>query len=225
MARIFLVMLLSFLRRTLYNTWKSHSRQLQVSMRVFNKNFLWIFTISPTQRTHHETTWVCVNNFYWWMPQNLLVLLWFQIIGNTIKALGFHNNNFFRSVKSRCVIQRRIQNHNKDVRWSILQKQLTTFSRSLIAKLQNFQNYKIFQKLYILDIWEHCEYANVICDIIQYLYIEASEKGTHTNTRMKFSLQEFFRWRLCICGDKEGFVEWIPAIKNSAEITFCPKYH
>ena len=39
-ARIFLVILFSFLRRTLYNTWKSHYRQLQVPIMIFDKKAL-----------------------------------------------------------------------------------------------------------------------------------------------------------------------------------------
>ena len=39
-ARIFLVILFSFLRRTLYNTWKNHYTQLQVPTMIFNKKAL-----------------------------------------------------------------------------------------------------------------------------------------------------------------------------------------
>ena len=49
-ARIFLVILFSFVKRTLYNSWKSHYWQLQLPMMIFNKNTLWIFLASPTQR-------------------------------------------------------------------------------------------------------------------------------------------------------------------------------
>ena len=51
---------------------------------IFNKKHLWIFLASPIQKTHHETFWV-------W---TVLVLLWFRIIGKTIKTYGFHNNTF-----------------------------------------------------------------------------------------------------------------------------------
>ena len=49
----------------------------------------------------------------------VLVLLWFRIIGKTIKTLGFNNNahTFARPVKCRCVIHRHIQNpvkHQKE---------------------------------------------------------------------------------------------------------------
>ena len=36
-VRIFLVILFLFIRTTLYNTWKSHHRQLQVPIMIFNK--------------------------------------------------------------------------------------------------------------------------------------------------------------------------------------------
>ena len=39
-AHIYLVILFSFFRRTLSNTWKSHYRQLQVLIMIFNKKAL-----------------------------------------------------------------------------------------------------------------------------------------------------------------------------------------
>ena len=39
-ARIFLVILFSFLRRTIYNTWKNQYTQLQVPTMIFNKKAL-----------------------------------------------------------------------------------------------------------------------------------------------------------------------------------------
>ena len=69
----------------------------------------------------------------------------------------------------------------------------------------------------------------------QYLHVEPSDKGTHTIENMM--LKMFF-----ICTDSsdeqsvfviiclfisffEFTVEWIPAIKNKAEIIFSSKYH
>ena len=55
LATSFLVIIFSFLRRTLYNTWKSHYRQLQVLIRF---KLLWKFPASLTERNHSETFWV-----------------------------------------------------------------------------------------------------------------------------------------------------------------------
>ena len=86
-----------FLRRTLYNTWKSHDKQLQFPIMIFNKKLLWIFLASPTQKNHHETFWVLYRegllmNVSKTVCGIVLVLLWFRTIGKTIKTLGFHNN-------------------------------------------------------------------------------------------------------------------------------------
>ena len=86
-----------FLRRTLYNTWKSHDKQLQFPIMIFNKKLLWIFPASPTQKNHHETFWVLYRegllmNVSKTVCGIVLVLLWFRTIGKTIKTLGFHNN-------------------------------------------------------------------------------------------------------------------------------------
>ena len=54
----------------------------------------------------------------------------------------------------------------------------------------NFQPLAIFAKCLILDIGEGFEYAYIIYDInFQYLHIEPSEKGTHTNKSMTFFLK------------------------------------
>ena len=92
-----------------------------------------------------QVFWVLYREFFLTnVSKIVLVLLWFQIIGKTIKTVYFHNNTdlLYQSwpthtmywvghgpVKSRCVIQRRIQNPVKYLRWSVLRKQLTTFSR------------------------------------------------------------------------------------------------
>ena len=93
--RIFLLILFSFLRRTLYNTWKNHHKQLQVTIMIFNKKRLWMFLASPTQRTHHhETLWIfyqesLLMNFSTIVRGITLVLLWFRIIVKTINKLVF----------------------------------------------------------------------------------------------------------------------------------------
>ena len=96
-ARIFLVMLFSFLKRTLYNTWKGHYRQLQVLIMTLIKKLLWIFVAFRTQRTHQETFWVLYRelllmNVLETVCGIVLVLLWFRIIGKIVKTLVFHNN-------------------------------------------------------------------------------------------------------------------------------------
>ena len=96
-ARIFLVMLFSFLKRTLYNTWKGHYRQLQVLIMTLIKKLLWIFVAFRTQRTHHETFWVLYRelllmNVLETVCGIVLVLLWFRIIGKIVKTLVFHSN-------------------------------------------------------------------------------------------------------------------------------------
>ena len=80
------------------------------------------------QRTHRETFWVLhrelllmnVSKTEW---EIVLVLLWFRIFGNTVKTLSFCNNTH-SSIKSRCIIQRRIQNPIKHLRRSVLPKKL-----------------------------------------------------------------------------------------------------
>ena len=58
------------------------------------------------------------------------------------------------------------------------------------------------------------------------MHIESCAKGTHTNERMTFFLKGFFSWRFFACSwDFKFVVEWIPAIRNNAEITCSPKYH
>ena len=76
----------SFLRRTLHNTWISHYRQLQVPIMIFNKELLWIFLVSPTQRTHIMNPFeICIGNSCYWMSQKqcaqfFLVLLDFELL-------------------------------------------------------------------------------------------------------------------------------------------------
>ena len=57
---------------------------------------MWIFLGSSTQRTHQDTFWVLhrellLMNVSKTVSGIVLVLLWFCIIGKTIKTLGFHN--------------------------------------------------------------------------------------------------------------------------------------
>ena len=129
--------LFSFLKRTLYNTWKSHYRRLQIPIITFNKNVVVnIYSISnsknPPWNLLSFVLRVAINECLKNSARNcFLVLLWFRIIGKTIKTLGVYNNkHFFWSVKSRCFIQRRIQNPVKHLRWSVLRK-----SRFLITIL------------------------------------------------------------------------------------------
>ena len=74
---------------------------------------------------------------------------------------------------------------------------------------------------------------------IQYLQIDPSEKGTHTNKIMMlemFYLYGFVRWTKCIWWAIENnyllvykffvfAVEWIPVIRNKADIIFSLKNH
>ena len=84
-----------FLRRILYNTWKSHYRQLQVLIMIFNKKPLKVFVASPTQNPPWNllsfASRTAANKSLKNSVQNCLILLWFQIIGKTIKTLGFQN--------------------------------------------------------------------------------------------------------------------------------------
>ena len=111
----FLVILFSFLSRTLYNTWKSHYRHLQVLVMIFNKEALAnISSISkpknPTWNLLRFVSWIVVNECLQNRLWNCFLLLWFQIVGKNMKALGFHNNTHLvdllsLDVSSRCVFR------------------------------------------------------------------------------------------------------------------------
>ena len=74
---------------------------------------------------------------------------------------------------------------------------------------------------------------------IQYCQIEPSKKRSHPNESMilkMFYLYRFVRWTKCtwlfiennyllVYKLFEFAVEWIPAIRNKAEIIFSSKYH
>ena len=74
---------------------------------------------------------------------------------------------------------------------------------------------------------------------IQFFQIEANEKRTHTNKSMMlkmFYLCGFVRWTKCIwwaiennyllvCKHFEFVIEWIPAIRNKAEVILSSKNH
>ena len=77
----------------------------------------------------------------------------FKLLAKLWKHLVFTKHTFAWPVKSRCDIQRRIQNPVNHLRWSILWQWLTHFA-----------------KRSILNIWEACKCA-----------YEKSEKRTHTN--------------------------------------------
>ena len=83
-------------KETYYNTWKSYI-QLQVPVMIFNKEALVsISSISnsknPTWNLLSFVSRIVVNECLKNSVQNCLVLLWFRIIGENIKAFGFHNN-------------------------------------------------------------------------------------------------------------------------------------
>ena len=102
----------SFLRRTLYSTWKSHYRQFQVLIMIFNrKAFLNISSITnsknpPWNRLSFASRMVvneCLKN----SVQNCFnCLLWIRIIGKTIKTFGFCNNTHLLDLSSHHVSSR-----------------------------------------------------------------------------------------------------------------------
>ena len=116
MARIFLAILFSFIRRTLYNTCKNKYSQLQTPIIIFDKKKLFgIFLASQTQRTRHEAFLV----LYW-----ELLLLILKIVFNlknsvwvcfSFYSVGLQQRTFAWLVKSRCVIQRYIRNPDHGV--------------------------------------------------------------------------------------------------------------
>ena len=121
-SRIFLIIIFSFLRRTLYNTWKNHYKQFQVPIMIFNKKApVNISSISNSKNLPWNllsfVLWIAVKEYL--KNRIVLVLLQFGIIIKTIKTLSF---TFAQSVKPRFVIQRRIQNLIKHLGWSILRK-------------------------------------------------------------------------------------------------------
>ena len=73
---------------------------------IFIKKLLWLlFLVSPTQRIHRETFWVLYRelllmNVSKTVRRIVLVLLWFRIIGKTIKTLGFRNNTHLLDLSS-----------------------------------------------------------------------------------------------------------------------------
>ena len=101
-------------KKNYYNIWKSHYRQLQVPIIIFNKKkLLWIFLASPTQRSHHETFWLLYRELLLMNVSKpacriVLVLLWFCITDKTIKTLGFHNNTHLLDQSSFGVLTRGI---------------------------------------------------------------------------------------------------------------------
>ena len=133
MALIFLVIFFSFLRGTHYNFCSSYYRQLQVPVMIFNKkalvnissisnskNALWNLSSFVSRIVVNECLKNCAELF--------LVLLWFRVIGKTIKTFGFYNNTYLLDLSSLDVIQRHIQNCIKQLRCSVLRKYLVTWS-------------------------------------------------------------------------------------------------
>ena len=101
MDRIFLVILFSFLKKTLYEAWKSHCRQLQVLIMIFNKKAL-VFLASPTQRTHYEIFWILHREFLLMNVSKtvcgiVLVLLWFWIIDT---RWFFYKQHFYKKCQT-----------------------------------------------------------------------------------------------------------------------------
>ena len=104
---IFLVICFLFLKRTLYNTWKSHCRQLHILTMIFN-NKPRVNTsnsnTSPTRRTHHETlsfvSRIIVNECLKNSVRNCFSFVLILNFRKTIKTLGFHNNTNFLDLSS-----------------------------------------------------------------------------------------------------------------------------
>ena len=110
------------------NTWISHYRQLQIVIMIFNKKTVVnISSISDLKNLPWNllsfVSRIVVNECLKNSVRNYFSLLWFQIIGKTIKTLGFHSNTHLLDLSmSPCVIQRRIQNPVKHLRGSVLWK-------------------------------------------------------------------------------------------------------
>ena len=109
--------LFSVLKRTFYIAWKSHHRQLQVPIMAFNKEALLnISCIFNSKNPHHQTFWFLHRELLLMTLSKTvcgiaLVLLWFRIIGQTKKTLGFHNNSHLLDVwsldaSSRCLFRK-----------------------------------------------------------------------------------------------------------------------
>ena len=83
------------------NTWKSYYRQLQVIIMSFNKKktLVNISSISNSKNPQWNllsfASRIVVNECLKTVCGFVLVLIWFQIIGNTIKTLSFQNTLFF----------------------------------------------------------------------------------------------------------------------------------
>ena len=97
-SHTFLYFFFSFLRRTLYNTWKNHYTKFQVSI-IFNKKAP--VSISCISDSNNPPRNLCIVLYQKLLLMNVsetvcrlvLVLLWFRIIGKTIKTHAFHNTH------------------------------------------------------------------------------------------------------------------------------------
>ena len=112
----------SFLRRILYNTWKSYYKQLELLYKLKKA----LVNVSSIAHSKNNSFWVLhqellLMNVSKTVCRSALVLLWLRTIGEAMKTLRFHSNTHSLDqsiISSQCVIQRHIQNPSKHLRWS-----------------------------------------------------------------------------------------------------------
>ena len=102
-ARIFLVILVSFLRKTFYDTWKCHYKQLHLILMIFNRKPLVIISSISNSK---NASWnllsfasrIVVNEC---LRNSVRICFSFVLISNkTIKTLGFRNNTYYLDLPS-----------------------------------------------------------------------------------------------------------------------------
>ena len=142
----FLVIFFSFLRRILYNTWKSYYKQLELLYKLKKA----LMNVSSIAHSKNNSFWVLhqellLMNVSKTVCRSALVLLWLRTIGKAMKTLRFHNNTHSLDqsiISSQCVIQRHIQNSSKHLRWSVLWKQLATLTINCFRKTLYFRYFR-----------------------------------------------------------------------------------
>ena len=122
---------LHFLKKALYNTWKSHSRELQVPTKIINKKArVKISSISDSKnppwnlyRVLYQELLLMIVSVT--MRTIVLILLWFRI--TKLKALGFHNDTHLFDQSSLDVSSRGVFRTLSSIQdGAFFRKQLTT---------------------------------------------------------------------------------------------------
>ena len=158
------------------------------------------------------------------MYEIVSVLLWFPIIGKSINALSFHNNTHLLDQSNLYVSFRGVFRNLSNI-WD---GEFCEISLRLLAVnyYRKPLHFRYLRKLWIriCHLWHKfniCILNQVKREHILVNFLRFSLKDSSDKDFVFAGLENIFAcsWIFKVV------VEWIPPIRNSAEITFGPKYH